>query len=100
MRKWFVLALLLCASSLAWGAVTTEYLGTDEEVLGAAIQGDWVGVVGSQGYHLLYWDTLETQELVPSYIQGAISAAGAPQPSGVGWNRTSWVRAAAGTTDV
>ncbi|HUW35403.1 MAG TPA: hypothetical protein VM223_27650 [Planctomycetota bacterium] len=100
MRKWFVPALLLCASSLAWGAVTTEYLGTDEEVLGAAIQGDWVGVVGSQGYHLLYWDAAENEKLYPGYIEPGISAAGAPQPAGVGWNRATWVRAAAGTTDV
>ena len=48
----------------------------------------------------MYWDTVETQELVPSYIQAGISAAGMPQPASVGWNRASWVRASAGTADV
>ena len=71
MRRTVIVGLVVLASSLAWGAVTTEFLGTDATYLGTTIKGDWVGVVGGDGYHLLNWNGQETQKSYPAYATEA-----------------------------
>ena len=68
MNKPVQLLLLLVLQSSALGAVTTQYLGDDLTYLGKSIQGNWVGNVGADGYHLLYWGGNENQKLYPAYL--------------------------------
>ena len=66
--------IVLISGYTALGFVTTDYLGTDSEYLGETIQGTWVGKVGAEGYHLLYWNAGETQKSYPSYVNEATPA--------------------------
>ena len=74
--------------SLAATAAVTTYLGNDVAFVGQTIQGDWVGNVGADGYHLLYWGENELQQLYPPYLLEA-------QPAGF----DTWQWDAPGTTD-
>ena len=72
MRKVLAIAcVMIWAASVAQAAVVTEYLGTDSSYLGTSIQGDWVGNIGAEGYHLLYWGANENQKSYPSYLNVA-----------------------------
>ena len=63
--------LVLAVGSAATAAVKTEYLGDDVTWLGQTIQGDWVGNVGADGYHLLNWGGNENQKSYPTYLDEA-----------------------------
>ena len=74
MRKYgavVAVALIVAVGSSAAAAVTTRYLGDDAHWLGKAIQGDWVGNAGADGYHLLYWSGVEDQKSYPAYLEEA-----------------------------
>jgi len=77
MRKLIVLLACLMLMGTAFAAVTTEYLGNDQQVWGQTIQGSWPGKVGADGYHLLYWGANEDQKSYPAYL-------GVAQNSGLG----------------
>ena len=81
-------AAFLIPGLAAMAAVTTEYLGDDVAFVGQTIQGDWVGNVGADGYHLLYWGQNEDQQLYPPYLTEAQRA---------GFDGWEWQ--APGTTD-
>ena len=71
----FCLAAVLAACPVL-GAVTARYLGDAVAYLGADCKGSWVGNVGNDGYHLLYWGTGEGQQLYPPYLGQAQKGPG------------------------
>ncbi|HUU82809.1 MAG TPA: DUF1565 domain-containing protein, partial [Phycisphaerae bacterium] len=83
-------AVLLMTASAAHGFVTTAYLGDDVACKGESIQGDWVGKVGADGYHLLYWNGNESQQSYPDYLDTATTTTG---------NKANW-KPAGQTPDV
>ena len=68
MRQMIVLLVCLAFLGTAFAAVTTEYMGNDQDVWGQTIQRTWPGVVGSSGYHLLCWGNNENQQSYPGYL--------------------------------
>ena len=73
MKRLLLMAILVAvAGGMALGAVSTQYLGDDSA---SPIQGNWVGVVGADGYHLLDWGGNENQASYPPYL-GTAQRAG------------------------
>ena len=94
---------IACKADMANSSVTTgsytfglgsiEYLGMDATYKGLSINGDWVGNVGADGYHLLYWNGAENEKSCPPYLGPATIATSS------GFTAHKWA-AAGGTTDV